>query len=116
GSRYTAAPALTQYRVLWSTRSPDTSEIITEAFSTRCIATAVLPDGRVIAVAASWDTTVQVWDLTTATPIGDPITGHTDAVEAVATAVLPDGRVIAVTGGWDGTVRVWDLATATPIG
>ena len=67
-----------------------------------------------LAVTGSWDATVRIWDLTTGTPIGDPLTGHTDAVAAVATAVLPDGRPVAVTGSWDDTVRIWDLTTGTP--
>ncbi|MGH3807071.1 MAG: hypothetical protein ACRDRU_10645 [Pseudonocardiaceae bacterium] len=73
------------------------------------VATTVL-DGRPVAVTGSWDTTVRVWDLGTGSPIGDPLTGHTDTVGAVATAVL-DGRPVAVTGSWDTTVRVWDLGT-----
>ncbi len=55
------------------------------------VATGVLPDGRLVAVTASPDGTVRVWDLTTGTPIGDTLTGHTSEVAAVATGVLPDG-------------------------
>ena len=62
------------------------------------MATVVLPDGRPIAVTGSEDATVRIWDLTTGTPVGDPLTGHTGAVGAVATVVLPDGRPLAVTG------------------
>jgi WD40 repeat protein len=80
------------------------------------VATAVLPDGRAVAVTGSRDGTVQVWDLTTGEPVGGPLTDHTDRLFAVATAVLPDGRAVAVTVGWHGTVRVWDLTTGQPIG
>ena len=80
------------------------------------MAALVLPDGRPIAVTGSWDATVRVWDLTTGTPLGDPLTGHTDTVTAVAALVLPDGRPIAVTGSDDDTVRVWDLTTGAPLG
>jgi hypothetical protein len=38
------------------------------------------------------DHTVQVWDLTTGTPTGPSLTGHTQTVSAVAALVLPDGR------------------------
>jgi WD40 repeat protein len=54
---------------------------------------------------------VRVWDLATGAPIGDPVTGHTDAVTAVATLLLPENQPIAVTGSIDATVRVCDLAT-----
>jgi WD40 repeat protein len=82
----------------------------------RAVATAVLPDGRTVAVTGDRDATVRVWDLATGTPAGHPMTGHTHAVYAVATAALPDGRVVAVTGSLDETVRVWDLATGTLVG
>ena len=62
------------------------------------MAALVLPDGRPVAVTGSCDDTVRVWDLTTGTPIGDPLTGHTGGVGAVAALVLPDGRPVAVTG------------------
>jgi hypothetical protein len=78
------------------------------------VASTVLDD-RPIAVTAGLDRTVRIWDLTTRTPIGDPLTGHTDAVRAVACTVL-DNRPIAVTAGLDRTVRIWDLTTRTPIG
>ncbi|WP_331764224.1 caspase family protein (plasmid) [Streptomyces atratus] len=72
-------------------------------------------DGRPIAVTGDSDRTVQVWDLTTGRPMGEPLTGHTQWVNAVACAVL-DGRPVAVTGSDDHTVRVWDLTTGRQIG
>jgi WD40 repeat protein len=81
------------------------------------VATTVLPDGRPIAAtSSSGDDMVRIWDLTTGTPIGDPLTGHTRLMVAVATTVLPDGRPIAITGSHDATVRIWDLTTGTLIG
>ncbi|MFC3383642.1 WD40 repeat domain-containing protein [Couchioplanes azureus] len=80
------------------------------------LATAVFPDGRVVAVTGSSDKTVRVWDLVTGTPVGQPLTGHTDSLWAVATAVLPDGRLVAVTGSSDRTARVWDLVAGTSVG
>jgi len=44
------------------------------------VATAVLHDGRPIAVTGSDDHTVRIWDLTAGTLIGKPLTSHTDAV------------------------------------
>ena len=49
----------------------------------RAVAAAVL-DGRPVAVSASDDATVRVWDLATGAPVGDPLTGHTGGVRAVA--------------------------------
>jgi WD40 repeat protein len=39
--------------------------------------------------------------------LGDPLTGHTDAVASVA--FIADGRTLA-TGSWDGTVDLWDVS------
>ncbi|MFI1794461.1 caspase family protein [Streptomyces olivaceoviridis] len=71
-------------------------------------------DGSV-AVTSSDDGTVRVWDLTTGTQIGHPLTGHQEPVSAVACTII-DSAPVAVTGGVDGTARVWDLTTGTQIG
>ena len=55
---------------------------------------AFAPDGHTLATAA--DKTVLLWDVTDPTRprrLGDPLTGHTDAVNAVAFA--PDGHTLA---------------------
>ncbi|WP_437839850.1 CHAT domain-containing protein [Sorangium sp. So ce1153] len=67
---------------------------------------AITSDGR-IAVSASWDKTLKVWDLATGQLLRT-LEGHTDAVMGVA--VTPDGR-IAVSASLDKTLKVWDLAT-----
>jgi WD40 repeat protein len=72
-------------------------------------------NGRPVAVTGGAEHTVRIWDLTTATPIGSPLTGHTAPVSAVACTMIGD-RPVAVTGSWDSTVRIWDLTKATPIG
>ncbi|WP_405681108.1 MULTISPECIES: trypsin-like peptidase domain-containing protein [unclassified Streptomyces] len=69
----------------------------------------------VMVTGGGMDGTVQVWDLTTGAPFGQPLVGHTKRVRAVACAEL-DGTPIAVTGSYDGTVRVWDLTTDAPLG
>ena len=68
------------------------------------------PDGKRI-VSGSCDNTVRVWDADTGQPVGQPLTGHTDAVTSVAFS--PDGKRI-VSGSDDKTVRVWDADTGQP--
>jgi WD40 repeat protein len=101
--------------------SPVLRNILTGHASTvNTIACTVL-DGRAVAVSASHDTTVRIWDLATGQPVGQPLVGHTDAVHAIACTAL-DGRPIAVTGSGpehvtdvrDDTVRIWDLTTGQP--
>ncbi|WP_433685415.1 hypothetical protein [Nocardia sp. CA-119907] len=80
--------------------------------SVGAIATATLPDRRVVAITGGDYDTIWVWDLTTQT--GRPITGrHIHDVESLVTATLPDGRAVMVTGGYNGILRMWDLATVT---
>ncbi|WP_420891133.1 WD40 repeat domain-containing protein, partial [Mycobacterium persicum] len=66
-------------------------------------------------VSGSTDTTLRLWDAATGAPIGDPLTGHSDAVTSGAFSL--DGRRI-VSGGSsaDGTGRGWDAGTGEQIG
>jgi len=65
------------------------------------------PNGRYIA-SASWDHTVQVWDVNTRALLFSY--EHNDIVDALAWS--PDGHYIA-SGSWDNTVQVWDVNTRT---
>jgi WD40 repeat protein len=62
----------------------------------------------------SIDGTVQLWDVATGTPLGDPLTGSSGAA-VNSVAFSRDGRTLA-TGSIDGTVQLWDVATGTPLG
>jgi WD40 repeat protein len=64
------------------------------------------PDGSLLATAGQ-DSTVRLWDTATGQPHGQPLTGHTGAVNAVAFS--PDGSLLASAGA-DATVRLWDLS------
>ncbi|WP_405180961.1 caspase family protein [Nocardia sp. NBC_01377] len=66
-------------------------------------------DGRPVAVTASDDNSVRVWDLSTGQQRAH-LTGHTSQVSAVACTEI-DGRPVAVTASDDNSVRVWDLST-----
>ena len=67
---------------------------------------AVTPDGR-LAVSASRDHTLKVWDLETGRELRT-LEGHSSGVNGVA--VTPDGRC-AVSASGDETLRVWNLET-----
>ena len=83
------------------------------------LAAGALPDGTPVIISGGiGDNTVRVWRLADGTPIGEPLTGHTDEVTAVAAGALPDGTQFIISGGGylDRTVRVWRLADGTPVG
>ena len=64
------------------------------------------PDGRTLA-SGNADHTVRLWDVSDRAhqvPLGQPLTGHTGAVEGVAFS--PDGHTLA-SGSDDSTVRLW---------
>ncbi len=71
------------------------------------IVTGVL-DGAEIAVSASNDGSLRIWDLRDGTQMSNPMLGHQGNVKAVDLGTL-NGEPIAISGGQDGTVRVWNL-------
>ncbi|KAI5117713.1 hypothetical protein M0805_006517 [Coniferiporia weirii] len=75
-------------------------------------AVAYSPDGRHI-VSGSYDKALRIWDAQTGSPVGEPLTGHSDRVWSVAYS--PDGRHI-VSGSEDKTLRIWDTQTGSPVG
>jgi WD40 repeat protein len=78
------------------------------------ISVAVAPDGATVAVGHG-DGTVQLWDVATRQPIGEPLAGHTELVFDLAFS--PDGTMLATASAeWtdDGVadgVRVWDMTS-----
>ena len=87
---------------------------------TLAVSTAELPDGRLIAVSASTDGYLRVWDLTDADDNVRFLSSrrpmfHRD-VRCVVTAVRMDNRVVVVSAGRDRNLRIWDLDSATVIG
>ncbi|WP_147280076.1 WD40 repeat domain-containing protein [Marinitenerispora sediminis] len=68
--------------------------------------------GRPVAVTASEDGAVRMWDLVEAAPVGTPF-GHGSGAVLLRTAEFRGRPVVLGTGG-DGAIRVWDLAAALP--
>jgi WD40 repeat protein len=67
------------------------------------------PDGNTLA-SANYDNTISLWNVNDPyqpTQLGDPIIGHTGAVNSIA--FNPDGTMLA-SGSYDGTVILWDIS------
>ena len=73
-----------------------------------CLALALSPDGRRLAVTSDWD--VLIFDVDRWPQRGDTLGRHKGVVSALAFG--PDGRTL-YTGGWDNAVRVWDVDRMT---
>ncbi|MFC9283444.1 hypothetical protein [Streptomyces collinus] len=73
--------------------------------------TTALVDGSCVVVTGGSDATVRIWDLGGEGQLGEPLTGHTTAVDLL-TAGTVDGRPALLTrDDRHQSVRIWDLAT-----
>ena len=70
-------------------------------------------DGQPTIVSGGYDGIVRLWDASSGTLRGGPLTGHHRAVRSVAFGEI-DGQPVVVSGGEDGTVRLWDARSGAP--
>jgi len=74
---------------------------------------AISPEGRIVATASTdSDGTIELWDSSTGTRIGEPMKG---GVQVSAVAFSHDGHTLAA-GHFDSTIQLWDTDSFQPIG
>jgi WD40 repeat protein len=78
------------------------------------VAVAFAPDGGLLAVLAG-DHQLSLWDASTLTMVGDPLTHDATNANAGAFAFSPDGRHLSASLG-TGEIATWDLATRRETG
>lgn len=72
-------------------------------------------DGQLIAVTGGYGGNVRIWDVATATQLGDPLPGA-GMITSVACGMLHDSPIALTACGEEGVVRLWDLKRREQIG
>ena len=82
------------------------------------IATAAWPDGRTVAVSASSDDYLRLWDLTACPDLCPRLSQEIvhRGVRSVISALRADGRPVAVSAGRDRALKIWDLQDGRQLG
>lgn len=94
---------------IWSTKTWDrTQELVIGSIGREeeFCAVAFSPGGSCIA--ASFKTTIHLWDPFNNQRIGQPLEGHTNYIRTLV--FLPDGKHLA-SGSFDYTIRIWNIST-----
>ncbi|NEP62993.1 MAG: WD40 repeat domain-containing protein, partial [Symploca sp. SIO2G7] len=94
--------------IVWNTTTGEISNLTSHKGAVRAIA--ITSNGQ-MAISASDDTTLKVWDLSTHQEL-HTLTGHNSSVSAVV--VMPDGYR-AISASQDATIKVWDLVTGVEV-
>jgi WD40 repeat protein len=103
---------------VWDLQNGGEPRLLTgHASPVRCVATAVLPDGDGVLVAAvGWDGTIIAWSAAEGAEVGRGEIGDVGGITSLTAAALRGGQVVALAGDLDGSVRVWDLLANAPAG
>jgi WD40 repeat protein len=118
GSAFAVTGSDADHATLWSLTADSVrykSALFGHTQPVKAVDTAIHSNGKAIAVTASWDATLRLWDAADGTQLGDPLHGHKGPVLAVGAAATTEGRLLVVSGGLDGAVRFWDLEHSTSV-
>ena len=96
---------------LWDVSDPAHPTLLsTVAASSGQLESVIFDPSEKVIVTSGDDHLIRLWDVTDprhVTPIGQPLTAHTDGVSSLA--ISADGKTMA-SGSYDGTARVWDVS------
>ena len=109
--------ALPEWWPQWSTGSQMASNplaVLTGHTGAITAISSIQVDGRPVAITASSDATLRMWDLLIRRPIGEPLVSH--APITALTCIVLGGHSAAITGDVEGVLQMWDLDTRQPIG